>query len=87
MSILKRLDWIDQTKLIEFVLDCQDEIDGGISDRPEDQVDVYHTFFGLAGLSLMGFDGLEEIDPTLALPKKVVQRLQNERVYEDEGKA
>ena len=46
-----------------------------MSDRPEDQVDVYHTFFGLAGLSLMGRPGLRPIDPTFALPVEVVQRL------------
>ena len=39
----------------------QDEDGGGISDRPEDEVDVYHTFFGVAGLSLMGYPGLEEV--------------------------
>lgn len=31
--------------------------EGGISDRPNDEPDVYHTFFGVAGLSLMGFPG------------------------------
>jgi geranylgeranyl transferase type-2 subunit beta len=36
---------------------------GGISDRPGDMVDVWHTFFGIAGLSLLGFPGLEEVDP------------------------
>jgi geranylgeranyl transferase type-2 subunit beta len=75
LSILKRLHWIDQDRLVEFILDCQDEIDGGISDRPEDQADVYHTFFGLAGISLLGRSGLKPIDPTLALPCEVVDRL------------
>jgi geranylgeranyl transferase type-2 subunit beta len=56
-------------------LSAQDEEDGGISDRPEDMVDVYHTFFGIAGLALMGYPGLEAIDPTYALPVSVVQRL------------
>ncbi len=28
--------------------------DGGISDRPGDMPDVFHTFFGIAGLSLLG---------------------------------
>ena len=37
--------------------------------------DVFHTFFGIAGLSLMGFPGLEPIDPIFALPSKVVQQL------------
>lgn len=43
------------------------------------QVDVYHTFFGIAGLSLMGRPGLAPIDPTFALPVEVVQRLQERR--------
>ena len=53
----------------------QDPEEGGISDRPEDEVDVFHTFFGLAGLSLMGFPGLSPIDPVYALPTEVVQRV------------
>lgn len=53
----------------------QDEDDGGISDRPDDMADVYHTFFGIAGLSLMGYPGLAAIDPTHALPVETVQRL------------
>ena len=58
----------------------QDEEGGGISDRPEDQVDVYHTFFGIAGLSLMGRPGLQPIDPTFALPVEVVQRLRQRQL-------
>lgn len=29
----------------------QDTENGGISDRPDDAVDVYHTYFGIAGTS------------------------------------
>lgn len=36
---------------------------------------MYHTFFGIAGLSLMGRPGLAAIDPTFALPVEVVERL------------
>ena len=54
----------------------QDEDDGGISDRPEDAVDVFHTFFGIAGLSLLGYKGLQPIDPAYALPVDVVHRIQ-----------
>ena len=75
LSILGKLHWIDQDALVDFILDCQDEIEGGISDRPEDQVDVYHTFFGLAGISLLGRSGLKAIDPTLALPCDTVDRI------------
>lgn len=50
----------------------QDEVKGGISDRADDECDVYHTFFGIAGLSLLGYPGLEQIDPVYALPVSVV---------------
>lgn len=41
--------------------------------------DVYHTFFGIAGLSLMGYPGLQGINPTWALPEEVVERLLKKR--------
>ncbi len=45
--------------------------------------DVYHTFFGIAGLSLMGYPGLKAIDPTYALPVEVVQRIQKQHGEKD----
>ena len=65
---------IDKPKLTKFILKCQDYKRGGISDRPEDMCDVYHTFFGLAGLSLMGNEQLREIDPLYALPSSTVAK-------------
>ncbi len=41
----------------------QDSEQGGIADRPGDMVDVFHTVFGIAGLSLLNFTGLEAVDP------------------------
>ena len=61
----------------------QDEHDGGISDRPEDAVDVFHTFFGIAGLSLLGYQGLQQVDPAFALPADVVQRIRKRRWTSD----
>jgi geranylgeranyl transferase type-2 subunit beta len=57
----------------------QDEHGGGISDRPEDACDVFHTFFGIGGLSLMEHPGLAAIDPAYALPVETVQRLRDRR--------
>ena len=51
----------------------QDEDSGGISDRPEDVADVYHTFFGVAGLALLGYEGLQAVEPMYALPVSVVE--------------
>lgn len=74
LSILGRLDWIDQDALVRYVIDCQDVDHGGISDRPGNMTDVFHTFFGLAALSLLGRSSLPVIDPVYALPANVVGR-------------
>ena len=63
MAMLDKLHWIDGEKLTKFILQCQDPELGGLADRPGDMVDVFHTNFGLAGLSLLKYPGLEEIDP------------------------
>lgn len=63
MAMIGRLHWIDKKKLTAFILQCQDPEQGGLADRPGDMVDVFHTVFGLAGLSLLGYPGLLEVDP------------------------
>jgi geranylgeranyl transferase type-2 subunit beta len=74
LAMLKRMHWIDRPALRKFILGCQDGEHGGIADRPGDAVDVFHTCFGMAGLTLLEWDerrtgggeegfGLEEIDP------------------------
>lgn len=42
---------------------AQDPEQGGFADRPGDMVDVFHTVFAVAGLSLLGFPELEPVDP------------------------
>lgn len=56
MKIIDRFHWINQNKLFRFMLACQDEEQGGFSDRPGNWPDPYHTLFGLAGISLMAND-------------------------------
>ena len=41
----------------------QDSEMGGISDRPGNMVDVFHTVFGIAGLSLLGHPHLVKVNP------------------------
>ncbi|KAL9012723.1 MAG: hypothetical protein Q9173_002534 [Seirophora scorigena] len=63
LAMIDKLHWIDKDKLAEFILQCQDTELGGIADRPGDMVDVFHTVFAVAGLSLIGYPGLEPVDP------------------------
>jgi prenyltransferase beta subunit len=63
LAMLGKVHWIDGTALQSFILKCQDTDRGGISDRPGNMVDVFHTHFGICGLSLLKYPGLEEVDP------------------------
>ncbi|KAL8928188.1 MAG: hypothetical protein Q9208_001898 [Pyrenodesmia sp. 3 TL-2023] len=63
LAMIGKLHWIDKHKLTKYILECQDTEVGGIADRPGDMVDVFHTVFGIAGLSLIGYPGLEAVDP------------------------
>ena len=74
LAILDKIHWIDGTALRAFILKCQDPEHGGISDRPGDMVDVFHTVFGIAGLSLLEYPGLVEVDPVYCMPKKIIKR-------------
>ena len=78
LRVLRRMDWIDQSKLVEFILACQDPDTGGIGDQPDNVGDVFHTFFGICGLSLLGHFAageVNEVDPVFALPKYVLEQL------------
>ncbi|KAL5085478.1 hypothetical protein Trisim1_010474 [Trichoderma cf. simile WF8] len=78
LAIIDRVHWIEKQALINFILNCQDPDNGGFSDRPGNQVDVWHTCFGAAGLSLLGYPGMEPVDPRYCMPKKIVARVLGE---------
>ena len=70
--MIERQSWINLDSLRRYVLNCQDlETDGtggGIADRPGNETDVFHTFFGLTALSLMNQYDLVKINHTYAIP-------------------
>ena len=74
LAMIDRLHWIDGQRLAKFILSCQDQERGGIADRPGDMVDVFHTHFGVAGLCLVGWQGLEEVDSIYCMPREVTRR-------------
>lgn len=77
----QNLGGIDRAALKNFILSSQDPTEAEdehdsivcIADRPGDVGDLYHTFFGLAGLSILQsgdggpFAPLRSIDPVMAL--------------------
>ena len=74
IAMIGKQKWVDADKLEEFVLSAQDAEDGGISDRPGNFTDPFHTFLGMAGLSLFGKLDVPTMDPVYALPVEVVQK-------------
>ncbi|XP_057290038.1 geranylgeranyl transferase type-2 subunit beta-like [Hydractinia symbiolongicarpus] len=76
LRVLGKIEWIDKDKLANFIMASQDEETGGISDRPGNMVDPFHTLFGVAGLSLLGYSrkDIEEVNPVFCLPQSVVDK-------------
>lgn len=72
--MIERQDWIDLDKLKDYILRCQDAEGGGIADRPGNEPDVFHTYFGLTAFSLMGHFELELIDHRYAIPVATVKK-------------
>jgi len=75
LSILRKVPWIDADKLTSFILSAQDMDIGGIADRPGDQPDVFHTQFGVAGLSLLGYPELDDLDPVYCMPASLIEAM------------
>lgn len=75
LAMIERLHWIDAQALAKFILRCQDVEGGGLADRPGDMADIFHTVFGIAGLSLLGFPGTEPVNPVYCMPQNVIQRI------------
>ncbi|OJA20093.1 hypothetical protein AZE42_07714 [Rhizopogon vesiculosus] len=75
LSILGKLTWIDASKLEAFILSAQETESGGIADRPGDVPDVFHTLFGIAGLSLLGYPALMDLDPVYCMPASIVENV------------
>ena len=76
LAILGRLHWIDRNKLATFIKASQDHETGGISDRPGDLPDPFHTLFGVAGLSLFNCDNrLKKVNPVFCMPESVISKL------------
>ena len=77
--MIERQELIDLDALRKYVLHCQDLDEdgtgGGIADRPGNETDVFHTFFGLTALSLMGKYDLQRIDHTYAIPVETIQKV------------
>ncbi|KAK2964908.1 putative Geranylgeranyl transferase type-2 subunit beta 2 [Blattamonas nauphoetae] len=74
IAALNATEAISTEALIRFILKSQDDEKGGIADSPDNVADVYHTNFGIAGLSLMHFPDIhQQINPEFALTERALR--------------
>lgn len=66
LATLGALHYLDFDACIDFTMCCQSDY-GGIAKVPNAYPDLMHSYLSLCGLSLMGFEGLNPIDPTLGV--------------------
>jgi len=60
---------------------CNGPGQAGFSKVPGSFPDVLHSYFGLAGLSLIGLDGLAPIDPSMAITQRAAENRMLEVFY------
>lgn len=65
----------DHAKNIDFILGNQNPLTGGIGKCDNEHVDPLHTFMGLAGLSLVKYDGLNLMSPMLTMSENAVSHM------------
>ncbi|KAI3380595.1 hypothetical protein SNEBB_002950 [Seison nebaliae] len=74
LAIIERLHWINRDGVKTFILAAQNEEEGGIGDRPNHMCDPFHTLFGVAGLSLMGYYGnmIKKVNPIYCMSSDTI---------------
>ncbi|XP_075238392.1 geranylgeranyl transferase type-1 subunit beta [Lycorma delicatula] len=78
-ATLKLLDVFhlsEPTENRSYILSTQDSIVGGFAKWVDSIPDPLHTYLGLSGLSLLGEEGLLEVDPRLNISKRALKHLE-----------
>lgn len=79
LQMLEAHDLIDKNKLQSYVFATQDNVTGGFSKWVSHYPDPLHTYLAMAGLSLMKYHGLNEVEPMLNITKKTYNFLMSLR--------
>ncbi|EFC45377.1 predicted protein [Naegleria gruberi] len=75
LQTLDCLQYVDEVQTKLFTLSCQTEY-GGISKVKDTYPDVLHTYMSLAGLSMLGFEGLNKVFPSLNITERAAKGLE-----------
>ncbi|XP_064474603.1 geranylgeranyl transferase type-1 subunit beta-like [Ornithodoros turicata] len=75
LQLLGAYQFVQKEKNFEFLESTQDVITGGFSKWPDSDPDPMHSYLGLAGLSLMGVEGVAPLEPALNVSQRAASHL------------
>jgi len=92
LATLSREELISREPSRRFLLEKMQHRIGGFGKNPGSPPDVYHACFGLAILAVLGEEGLNKVDSSLAVPIETVRKIERARrglleAQRDDGKA
>lgn len=77
LHLLGQPKMYDHVPLKKYLLGkTQHPVLGGFGKFPGDLPDLYHSYLGLATLSLMGVEGVKEVDPGMCVSRSAGTRLE-----------
>lgn len=76
LELLGAFQFVDQGRNLEFLDSTQDPVTGGFSKWPDSDPDPMHAYMGVAGMSLMGLEDLEPLQPALNISKRAAAHLE-----------
>jgi len=77
LALLNRLDLLNLHSVQKYLLDKTQHAIGGFGKQPGDPPDVYHSYLGLAALSVMKYQGLKAIHPAACISYDAVRHLES----------
>jgi geranylgeranyl transferase type-1 subunit beta len=81
---LNRLDLVDKDEVLRFLLERSQHYIGGFSKYPGDAPDIYHSYFGLATMALLGHPDVLPLHTVTCVPMDRIAELE-ERIRKPEG--
>jgi len=76
LQALGRLDLVDTDEVLRFLLERAQHVVGGFGKYPGDPPDVYHSFFGLATMAMLGHEDVKGLHAVTCVPEETVAWLE-----------
>jgi len=73
---LDRLDLIDSDEVLRFLLEKAQHLIGGFSKYPGDPPDIYHSYFGLATVAMLGHPDVKPLHTVTCTPMDTITHLE-----------